>query len=57
MEAVLKNTGRIGERYYLHYHGSVREGLSPNIEIDNTTVQQFTNIDKSEYTTIEKFDI
>ena len=56
-ETVLKNSGRIGKRYYLHYHGKVKPDLSPNIEIENKQYQQFTHIDKPEYTIIEKLDI
>ena len=57
VETVLKNSGRIGKRYYLHYHGQVKADLSPNIKIDNKQYQHFTHIDKPEYTIIEKMDI
>lgn len=52
----LRETGRIGKRYYLAYHGpSMPQRAQPQLVVDGQTVQQYFQ-SKEEFTEIREFE-
>lgn len=52
----LRETGRIGRRYYLAYHGpSIPERAKPELVVDGVTVQQYFE-SQEEFTEIKEFE-
>lgn len=55
VEKVLNQTGRVGKRYYLSYHGpSLPEKSKPELSISGETFTQYYEVKDDEYTQIEE---
>lgn len=58
VENVLKNSGRIGKRYYLTYHApDISESADPFITIEGHSFSQYAKTDKEEFSEIKELNI
>jgi DNA sulfur modification protein DndD len=58
VERALSETGRVGKRYYLAYHGpSIPERASPKLEIHGHEIQQYFAEEGDEYTEIKELEL
>ena len=58
VENVLKNSGRIGKRYYLTYHApDISDSADPSITIEGHSLPQYAKTDKDEFSEIKELHI
>jgi len=58
VENVFQESGRVGKRYYLSYHGpSIPERAQPELELHGEKIQQYFPSDEAEYTLIREIEI
>jgi DNA sulfur modification protein DndD len=57
VEKALNDSGRVGKRYYIEYHGpSIPERARPNLEINNQTIKQYFSSDTEEFSKIKELN-
>jgi len=55
VESALNESGRVGKRYYLTYHGpTIPERANPELLVDGETIQQYFPSEVDEFTEIRK---
>jgi DNA sulfur modification protein DndD len=58
VEAALNESGRVGKRYYLAYHGpTIPERANPELVINGQAIQQYFPCASEEFTGIKELDI
>lgn len=58
VEAALNESGRVGKRYYLAYHGpTIPERANPELFINGHAIQQYFSCTSDEFTEIKELDI
>lgn len=58
VERALNETGRVGKRYYLAYHGpTIPERANPELEVNGQRIQQYFPDESDEYTEIKEVEL
>ncbi len=58
VETALNESGRVGKRYYLTYHGpTMPQRANPNLVINGQTIQQYFPNNNEEFTTIRELEL
>lgn len=58
VERALNQTGRVGKRYYLAYHGpAIPERANPELVVNGQAIQQYFPDKKEEYTEIKELEL
>jgi DNA sulfur modification protein DndD len=58
VERALNETGRVGKRYYLAYHGpTIPDRASPDLIVNEQKIQQYFPDESDEYTEIKEVEL
>ena len=58
VERALNETGRVGKRYYLAYHGpAIPDRANPDLVVNGQVIQQYFPDETEEYTTIKEVEL
>ena len=58
VERALNETGRVGKRYYLAYHGpAIPDRANPELVVNGQAIQQYFPDENEEYTTIQEVEL
>jgi DNA sulfur modification protein DndD len=58
VEAALNESGRVGKRYYLAYHGpTIPERANPELVVNGQAIQQYFPCTSEEFTEIKELDV